>query len=326
MKEQQKDIRIRPLSQLMKIEFPPVEWLVDKLVPVSSVIGISGYPASYKTWFILDLALKVAKGETLFDKFKTGQTGVLLVDEENGERSLQKRFNILKAESSDLPLYWTSLNEFKLTKDTVDYLIKSANEKGVGLIIFDSLVRIHESDENSSREMAKVASLLKRFTKNDIAVIFTHHNRKPSGGQSNPAQDMRGSSDLLASIEVHIALSRKVGGRVVTVTQTKIRDGEESKPFQLELISDKEHCHFQFNGTVQDKKDEVIEAIKETLKTRDNLLRKELFECIKALGVNVGNSTFSMATKEMILDEELFERKGSGNSTYYSLKPFSENE
>src|SRR5689334_2772105 len=136
MEKRKLEVEIHTFSDLMGREFPALEWLVEGLVPASSIIAISGYPASYKTWLVLDLALKVAKGEPLFGKFPTGQTGILLVDEENGERSLQKRFKTLKAERATLPLFWTSLNEFKLTEETVDHLIKSAKERGVGLVIF----------------------------------------------------------------------------------------------------------------------------------------------------------------------------------------------
>lgn len=319
MEKKKTDVEIHTFSDLMGREYPPLEWLVEKLVPVASVIAISGYPASYKTWFVLDLALKVVKGEPLFGKFPTGQTGVLLVDEENGERSLQKRFKILKAERASLPLFWTSLNEFKLNERTVDHLISSAKERGVGLVIFDSLIRIHTNDENSAREMAQVSSLLKRFTKKDISVIFTHHHRKAGQGQINHSQDMRGSSDLLASVESHIALQRKSGERTVIVTQTKLRDSEETKPFQLELLPDGQYRYFSFCGYSENKKDSVKEEINEILEGDISLYAKDILKGLKERGIKLGNSTLRIALSEMVANGDLHTEPGTGSGTLYSL-------
>lgn len=320
MEKRKLEVEIHTFSDLMGREFPALEWLVEGLVPASSIIAISGYPASYKTWLVLDLALKVAKGEPLFGKFPTGQTGVLLVDEENGERSLQRRFKTLKAERATLPLFWTSLNEFKLTEDTVDHLIKSAKERGIGLVIFDSLIRIHTSDENSAREMSQVSRLLKRFVKDGITVIFTHHHRKTGPGQANHSHDMRGSSDLLASVESHIALERKPGERVVVVTQTKLRDGEEIKPFKLELVPDGEYRHFQFCGFSQRKNDAVKEAVVEILgDNNEPLYANDLIKKIKELGVKLGNSTLRKALNELLTEGVIREERGVGNGMLYSL-------
>lgn len=313
------DIEIHTFSELMGAEFSPMEWLVKELIPTSSVVAISGYPASYKTWLVLDLALKVAEGKPLFGKFPTEKTGVLLIDEENGARLLQKRFKFLKADNPSLPLFWTSLNEFKLTEETVDYLISSAVERGVRLVIFDSLVRIHSNDENSSGEMAKISTLLKRFVKKDIAVIFTHHNRKTLSGKVNHAQDMRGSSEILASPEVHIALQRKGRERVVDVVQTKLRDGEEQKPFRLELVSDKQSCYFKFCGFIQPNADKVKDGVREVLGEFSSLYGTDLFKKLKGSGVKLGTSTFSKVVKEMVADGELVESKGSGSGILYSL-------
>jgi len=317
------NVEIHTFSDLMGREYPPMEWLVENLVPTASVIAISGYPASYKTWFVLDLALKVVKGEPLFGKFPTGQTGVMLIDEENGERSLQRRFKILKAERATLPLFWTSLNEFKLSEKTVDHLIKSAKERGVGLVIFDSLVRIHSNDENSAREMAQVSSLLKRFTKDGISVIFTHHHRKAGQGQVNHSHDMRGSSDLLASVESHIALQRKANERIVNVIQTKLRDSEETKPFQLELLSDGQYRYFSFCGYSENKRDSVKEEVLKVLDGSVDLYAKDILKRLKERGIKLGNSTLRTALSEMVVEGDLHTEPGTGSGTLYSLPKVS---
>src|SRR3989344_7177343 len=140
-----------PLSfvDLMAREFKDTEWMVEQLVPSESIVAMSGAPSAYKTWFVLDLAIKVAKGDILFDKFATSQTGVLIVDEESGEWTLQRRFLKLQ-KSNDMPIYITPLKEFKINDKSVEKIISIAKTYNIKLVIFDSLVRVHSEDENDA--------------------------------------------------------------------------------------------------------------------------------------------------------------------------------
>ena len=321
--------RLKPMAlmDLMNKEFPVTEWLVERLIPSEAIVAISGAPAAFKTWLVLDLMLKVSKGDILFDKFVTNQTGVLLVDEENGLRLLQTRFKKLN-KSPDLPIYLLSLGDFKLTKESVEKLVSFAKEKSIKLVVFDSLVRIHSTDENDASKMAGVFGILKKFSKEGIAVIFTHHNRKQGAFRSNPSQDMRGSSDILASVECHLAVERKPKEDYLTITQTKLRQGEEMKPFKLNIINDDNEMRFEYAGEVdeiQTKKADIKEAIREVLEQESRpLFGKELFECLKNAGIEGGYSTFKGAVKEMLDKEELFEKKGERNKTFFSLGRFDE--
>lgn len=314
------------LAELMAKEFKDTEWLVEHLVPAESIVAVSGAPAAYKTWLVLDLAIKVAAGDILFDKFVTNQAGVLVIDEENGERLLQKRLQKLSA-SCELPMYFISLKGFKLLSESIERILTFANEHGVKLVIFDSLVRIHSSDENDAMRMASVFALLKKFNIAGRTVVFTHHNRKQGPLRSNPAQDMRGSSDILASVDCHLAVERKQKEELLTITQTKLRQGEEIKPFKLNVINDKNEIRFEFAGDVDEvktKRADMREAIKDILAQEDRpMFGKELFEALKNTRVEGGYSTFKSALEEMLEKGELVTNKGERNKTFYSLTPAS---
>ncbi len=313
------------LDKLMEKQFPGVEWVVEQLIPAESMVAISGLPSAYKTWVTLEIALRVAKGEVLFDRFATKQTGVLIVDEETGERWLQQRIQKLQKDY-DVPVYILSKAGFKLTTDSVEELLALVKQHSIGLIIFDSLVRIHTAnDENDSVQMSKVASLLQKLTKKGVSVLFTHHNRKPSGSRlSNPSQDMRGSSDILASVDCHLGINRKED--VITITQTKLRQAEEIKPFTLSIIEENDELRFQFTGEVNSAKTRKVdfqEAIQIFLSQENKpMYKQELFEALKAAGTEGGYSTFKTATQEMVEAGELFEERGEKNKTFVSLKQF----
>lgn len=317
------------LSELMKIEFKDTQWIIEKLIPTETIVAISGLPSAYKTWLVLNFALKVAKGEALLDQFITKQTGVLFIDEETGERWIQQR--ILKLQSEfDIPIFFLSKTGFKLTEKSVEWLISFSKKYKIGLIIFDSLLRIHTArDENDAVEMAKVFSLFQKLTREGITVVFTHHNRKTGILRtSNPSQDMRGSSDILAAVDCHLAVERQ--DDFLVIKQTKLRQGEEIKPFKLNIISEQEEFRFEYAGEVDEektKKADLKQAIKDILNNENRQMYKsELWKSVQSAGVEGGYSTFKSAVKELVDKGELYEKKGERNKVFCSLKPFDESQ
>ena len=93
------------LSELMAKELPPIRWLIDGLVPEEGMVVLAGMSGSYKTWLVMSMAIAVAAGQDFLDIFSTQQTGVLIIDEESGERLYSERFKLL-TDREDLPIYY----------------------------------------------------------------------------------------------------------------------------------------------------------------------------------------------------------------------------
>ena len=160
------------LSSLMQEEFKDGEWLVEGFIPLEGTTALSGSPASFKTWLALQIAIKVAAGEKLFDKFATKQTGVLIIDEENGKRLMNSRMKKL-CQDFGLPIHFVCLEGFKLNTLTVGIIISMAEQLNIGFIIFDSLVRIHKADEDKAMQMAEVFRHFKELNKSGLTVLVT---------------------------------------------------------------------------------------------------------------------------------------------------------
>lgn len=320
----QEEAILKPLSlkELMNKKFPELEWVVDKLIPNESIVALSGLPASGKTWIILQLALSVSGGSLFLDVFPTRQTGVLIIDEEMGERWIQERIQQLSGDA-DLPVSVVSLTNFKITKESIKELLKLCGEENIGLIILDSLIRVHTArDENDSVEMAKVFAMLKPLSKNGISILFTQHNRKPARGyQYDPSQDMRGSSDILAAVDSHIALKNK--DDEMLITQTKLRHARPTSPFKVKIVSEGDKVRLEYDGEIsipKSKKVVIQEAARQIIKEADKpMYKKEIFDALKAQGVEGGYSTYKTALEEMI-GIELIEHKGEKNVVYLTFK------
>jgi hypothetical protein len=70
------------------------------------------------------------------------------------------------------------------------------------LIIFDSLIRFHDADENSASEMRIVMGHLRSLASAGATVVALHHRGK------SESSNYRGSTDILGAVDVGFKLSR----------------------------------------------------------------------------------------------------------------------
>lgn len=310
------------LEELMLRKFPESRWLVDGLIPEAGITAISGTPASFKTWVHLFLARSVASGHPLFDKFPVKHTGVLIIDEENGERELQQRFKVIDHEPL-LPIYMQSLTGFKLLEETTTQLIVHCVEHEIGLVIFDSLVRINAGgDENDALKMATVFQAMKRLTSEGITVVFIHHNRKPSGFKRSVLSfDMRGSSDILAAVDCHIAIERDKEANTLTLNQTKLRSAEELKPFTVSILKGEE-LQLVYGAEVNleaSKLEEVVQALVELLGAAESALTQgEIQGLLNDNGISAGAKTIRGALSKLTEIGEVFVTTGPRGKKLFS--------
>jgi archaellum biogenesis ATPase FlaH len=319
--------QFRPISfsELMKRNLGEVKWMVEQLIPAESIIALSGHPASFKTWLILHLAIQLTKGEKFFNQFATSVANVLIIDEESGTRLIKQRLEMLTNDLY-LPIYFHSLENFKLSEESIAKIIAFCKEQDIKVVIFDSLVRIHTANENEAGAMASVVDFLKRLTKEGLTVIFTHHHRKQS--TKDAAFDMRGSSDILASVDCHLAVKKK--NHILTVQQTKLRYAEESKPFKVSVNQEGCFLKFAFLEFISKEKDKVDDvkdlALKIIAESDKPIFQKKILEKMREIGTQCGDTTLKNALRELVDEEEVYTQKGEKNKIYYSLEPINEEE
>jgi len=315
------------VGELLQEEFPPEVWTVDQLIPDKSVTILSGSPGSFKTWLYMEIAVKVAKGQPAFGNFSTKQTGVLVIDEESGRPRLQKRFKQLAA-TDDLPIYLLSHTGYKMNQLYADGIAEKAIELGAGLVIFDSLTRFmgEKTDENASGDMARMMDYYRQLADRGLSVLILHHNRKDGAGRFNPAQSLRGSSDILAAVDCHIAVSRVGQSEFVKLVQTKNRDVWEPVPFELKFH--KNASEFEYVGsdkTPSEKHRELLDKVTETVIAYPGLTKTQLTKQAQLHGVPVGLKKIGDLIEELTLNGELSIQNASrGGQKYYPITSVAE--
>jgi len=313
------------LNELMGRDYPPTQWLVDKLIPAGAITVISAAPASYKTWLLLDIANAVSAGTPLFDVFKTKQGKVVFLDEESGEEALHNRLKSLGLDPNQ-SIHFKSRKGFKATEENVDELLDDCLKNDVKLVIIDTLIQIHSSDENNPNDMTNVFKLLSKLTGKGITVVIAHHNRKAGSKLGGAGDEMRGSSGILAAVECHIAIKRQARSRAVTIEQTKNKMDEEMKPFKVVMEGDTqkgETITFQYKGDMLPLKT-TEETLRETIFTLvanndGELCQGDLLVLLDEAKVPTNEHKLRSVLTEMVKANELVIVKGTGNTKNYRL-------
>ena len=294
------------VGEILKTDYGQTSYLVDGLLPSPGLTVLAGFPSQGKTWITLEIAKSVARGMPAFNHFPTKQGGVLIVDEEIALKHIKERLQLMGLTEND-PIFYLSQQGISIEKDT-EQLAAYCTANNIMLVIFDSLVRVLNADENSAQEVARVFKVLQAFTKAGISVFFTHHNRKPSEGRSgNPAHEMRGSSDILAVIDSQLYLTKKKDEKgVLVIEQGKSRYDKELKPFEITITenADGKPSAFEFKGFVEfkpkkAKAEEALDEMTQLLSEKSTMSRPEIHE---ALIEQHGKSTIDDAIKAGIED------------------------
>ena len=304
------------LDQLLAMDFPPREWLVDGLLATQAMTLVSAAPNSFKTFLMLDLALSIAQGKKLFGELETQQANILIVDEESQDYGLYERFRKFNA-PKDLPIWWFSRLGHKVTDEGyIESIVSRCVKHDIGLVMFDSLTRMHDSEENSSKEMAKVMDAFKKLTDYGIAVLILHHTKKDIN--SSPENAIRGSSEIFAAPDSHIAM-RRVTGDNIEIKQTKNRFKKPHKPFKIRLLDiENEQVIFQLQEWLpseEDKTSEMKKAILNAIQQQPGI-HKKLLEQV----TGIEERKLAVLLKELVADEKIVPGKRNRTLQPYYLK------
>ncbi len=292
------------IGEILKHDFGEEEWIVESLISKQGITALSGNPGDFKTWLTTHIALCVSRQSDVFGKFPTSQGGVLIIDEEDHIRLLKKRLELLGAKDTD-NIHYLSQCGIKVDIESVrDMIVDIIKEKDIKLVILDSLVRVHQQEENDAGGMAKVFSGLQKILTAGASILFTHHHRKQQNGQrnNNTGQSMRGSSDILAAIDCHITVEKKsLEEDILVVRQTKLRQGEVLKSFEVNiLMGELGPSGFEYAGGHDERKKKVEEAIEDLILilSESEEETKSRPDIIEALSENFGRDTIDKAIKQ----------------------------
>ena len=183
------------LANLLAIEFPPLQWHIDGLLPVEGLALFSAPQKAGKTTTIGNLVRALADGEPYLDVFDVpGPRRVTLIDTETGERRLQEWLTdqgIQRPENVRV----LSLRGAETSLDPMDADVRASwvdTLHGSDVVILDvagPVVAALGLDENSNEHVARFwtayrAMLAQAGVTSGVVVHHTGHNETRAVGAS----------------------------------------------------------------------------------------------------------------------------------------------
>jgi hypothetical protein len=211
-------------------------WLIPNVLSTGGLHYISSPPGSGKTWVMCDLIRACCFGGKWLNEFEIPQTRVLYLDEEMGVQKVLERLRKLGMRSAEGMGY---LNRVGIRFDQpldVERIVKHCQSQGIGLVLIDSLVRIHGMDENDNSQMRKLYDAFKKLLDNGITVLIAHHNRKGGTDSTVKHEGMRGAAEIVAAADMAYSVEKQANGLYrMYVTKGRLISDEDAIDVTFEI-------------------------------------------------------------------------------------------
>ena len=326
--EESGPLNLTPITLADLYAMPDVEikMFVQDLIPFGSIVAFTGDSSSFKTFLLQSLAGHALTGTPWLGHFETAKGKVLIVDEENPLPFTRERFGLMGTPASNELVLLVQSGFMLDAKGHLETLKSYVDVMQPSLIIFDSLVDIHQKEENSSEMNSLFKSIRAELLTPDRVIIVIHHHRKVQVGQSRKASsNIRGSTAIRGAVDVHIAADRVGTGQEVILTHDKMRGGKEVEPFRVKLQLQEDHTlNFDYQGEDHSARETLEAAQRSVLDFLANATEEVDVKTFASQLLMSGGSV--RAVMETLVESgKVVERVGARGKKLYSL-PLVEEE
>lgn len=215
---------------------PAEEWWVKGVIPKAELVIVYGASGSGKSFWTLDVAASIARGEDW--RGRRVRKGRVVYVAAEAARGMRKRLEAYaRARCAD----WggvdfgvvASAPNFLKLDDVVDLAAQVELAGGADLIVIDTLAQtMPGGNENASEDMGRVlahAKTLHRMT--GATIVIVHHSGK------DQAKGARGWSGLKAAADAEIEITRDPSGARCALVDKLKDDADGSQMwFRLEVV------------------------------------------------------------------------------------------
>lgn len=218
---------------------PPIDWLVEGVIPRATVGLIAAYGSSLKSWAALDLLDAIACGRPWLQRFKCGKGRAYLVDFESGSFEVRRRLQAIAQGRGQLDpvqnLGFVSFPPDFLTSPAFITEITRRAERHDVIVIDTLAAGSPGADENDSRFAAPLNLLKGIAEKTGCSFLILHHTRKQRDGEDE-REGTRGTSAIFNALDFELKLFRFKEDGSFTCKQTKARQGKKVDPFLVKIL------------------------------------------------------------------------------------------
>lgn len=322
----------QPASQITFLDIPRMEeeaaksasqgWIMEGGIPAGGLVYITAPPAFGKTWVVLDLIRACLTGGKWLQVYQVERTPVMYLDEEMGVARVLPRIQKLGIPRNS-ELMYANREGVKLDNQKHrEQLCDTIKKYGVKLVVVDSLTRIHNLDEASNRDMARLYSFMREIMDLGATLVVCHHDRKGGQGESGVGHDRaRGAGEIMAAADMVYSVEKNDGIHRIVCTKSRLVAEEDAVK-----------CDFLIEDSDDKQTVTVRPAIREEISSRrldttEQLIVEFLRSVVAANTSSIkekvrGNSSrVTAAIESLVRDGIILRESGDRGATLYCMAP-----
>lgn len=276
MNENQKKLTVIDGETLMDTRLEPTKFCIDTLLPQGITI-LGGAPKIGKSWWVLDLCVRIAKEENLWN-MQTSKGTTLYLCLEDTLRRVQERLSLITDDVPSNAFFATSAHTLaEGLCDEIRMFVKEHPDTVLVVIDTFQIVRNCGADISYGNDYNEIRLMKKLADELNLSLLLVHHLRKQ--GDSDPLNKLSGTTGIVGAVDsVYVLDKSKRNENLATLICT----GRDIEHRQLEL---------RFSS-----KDYVWELVSDSREQPEKLLPLEMESLVQFMKEQVmfvgGNSEF----------------------------------
>jgi len=284
------ELEVLTAAALCALPDPPKEArLLSELVVRGYRTVIGGDTGAGKSTMALAIVAAVVHGEDFLGFQGAGDCRALVIDLEQGLRSVKRRLREAGLHESERLDYVRVPDGLELDRKAdemaaVDELLASAT---YDVVLLDPWYKVHGGDSNDERQIVELMRLLDRWRERDgFALVLPMHTRKPppdAGPRKLTIHDLFGSSAAVRGAEVVLGLQLVHPG-YSRLYFFKCRDGDDELPVNGEpwgLLFDRE-SGFRREPDQETKQESLVERVETFLRENPRSTTNAVAKAVEA--------------------------------------------
>lgn len=215
----------KDISDLLNAPQQDVPWIVKGYLARGRWASIAGPPKVGKTTLTYEVVVNVARGGyCLGQSSQPGKVLILAIEEH--EDDVVRRLRSLGAEPLAGKIKIVSSVQF--CQQSISQIVRYVDEQDIQLVVVDTLPAWwHLGNENDASEVIAAGRMLLDAIRQTQAAWLTIAHTRKSGGDAG--SEIRGSSALLALVDISISMKRRSGNDTMRVLESVSRFSQTPK-------------------------------------------------------------------------------------------------
>lgn len=236
MNERKNMLTVVDGETLMDMKLPPTKFCVETLLPQGiSILG--GAPKIGKSWLVLDLCVRIAKGDAIWN-LPTQKGTTLYLCLEDPLNRIQQRLCMLTDEVSENAYFATAAGTLAdgLFEQIRNFVSEHPDTVLVAIDTFQ-IIRASNTDTSYANDYDDVRQMKQLADELEISILLVHHLRKQ--GDGDPLNKISGTTGISGAMDAIFVLDKsKRNADMATLVCT----GRDIEYREMEMKLSKENC------------------------------------------------------------------------------------